>query len=175
MCDIVLNDELQTGLYTPLRGNDDETWELRRDIWRDERTMLGGTDAGAHLDLLATFNATTAMLQNACRDRDLVSWEEAVNMISDQPAQMYGIKSRGRLEEGYHADINIIDPEEISLRPTEIRHDLPGGAWRLYGAADGYNHVFCNGEEIVRDGEFTESRPGHMLRSGDQTSGTGLS
>ena len=110
VCDIVLNDELQTGLYTPLRGDDDETWELRRDVWRDERTMLGGTDAGAHLDLLATFNATTAMLENACRKRDLLSWEEAVHMISDAPAQMYGIKDRGRLAEGYHADVNVIDP-----------------------------------------------------------------
>ncbi len=174
LCDIVLNDELQTGLYSPLRGDDDETWELRRDVWRDERTMLGGTDAGAHLDLLATFNATTAMLENACAKRDLVSWEEAVQMISDAPAQMYGIKQRGRLVEGHFADINVIDPERIALRPNEIRHDLPGGAWRLYGTADGYDHVLCNGAEIVTDGAFTDERPGQMIRSGSDTSGTGI-
>jgi N-acyl-D-aspartate/D-glutamate deacylase len=175
LCDIVVEDELQTGLYTPLRGDDDETWELRRDVWRDRRTMLGGTDAGAHLDLLATFNATTAMLENACRKRDLLSWEEAVHMISDAPAQMYGIAKRGRLQEGYHADINVIDPDTIAIRPNEVRHDLPGGAWRLYGTAEGYDHVICNGQEIVRNGEFTEARPGHMIRSGSETSGTGLS
>jgi len=175
VADIVLNDELRTGLYTPLRGDDDETWELRRDVWRDERTMLGGTDAGAHLDLLATFNATTSMLESACRKRDLLNWEEAVHMISDAPAQMYGITNRGRLEEGYFADVNVIDPERIALRPNEIRHDLPGGAWRLYGTADGYDHVICNGAEIVRDGEFTDARPGHMIRSGSETTGTGIS
>jgi N-acyl-D-aspartate/D-glutamate deacylase len=174
LCDIVLADELQTGLYSPLRGNDDETWELRRDVWRDERTMLGGTDAGAHLDLLATFNATTSMLENACAKRDLVSWEEAVNMISDAPAQMYGIKDRGRLAEGYFADVNVIDPERIAVRPNEIRHDLPGGAWRLYGTADGYDHVLCNGTEIVTDGAFTDERPGTMIRSGSETTGTGI-
>jgi N-acyl-D-aspartate/D-glutamate deacylase len=174
VCDVVLNDQLQTGLYSPLRGDDDETWELRRDVWRDERTMLGGTDAGAHLDLLATFNATTAMLENACAKRDLVSWEEAVHMISDAPAQMYGIKDRGRLSEGCFADVNVIDPAAIALRPNEIRHDLPGGAWRLYGTADGYDHVLCNGAEIVTDGEFTSERPGQMIRSGSQTSGTGI-
>ena len=174
LCDIVLNDELQTGLYSPLRGDDDETWALRRDVWRDERTMLGGTDAGAHLDLLATFNATTAMLENACAKRDLVSWEEAVHMISDAPAQMYGIHHRGRLAEGYFADVNVIDPARIALRPNEIRHDLPGGAWRLYGTADGYDHVLCNGAEIVTDGAFTDERPGRMIRSGADTSGTGI-
>ncbi|MEL7157322.1 MAG: amidohydrolase family protein [Actinomycetota bacterium] len=174
LCDLVLNDELQTGLYSPLRGDDDETWALRRDVWRDERTMLGGTDAGAHLDLLATFNATTAMLQNACRDRDLLPWEEAVQMITDAPAQMYGITDRGRLREGYHADVNVIDPAAISLNPNEVRHDLPGGAWRLYGTANGYDHVICNGAEIVRNGEFTDARPGQMIRSGSETSGTGI-
>jgi N-acyl-D-aspartate/D-glutamate deacylase len=174
LCDIVLNDQLQTGLYSPVQGDDDETWQLRVDTWRDERTMVGGTDAGAHLDLLATFNATTSMLSAAVRDRDLLSWEEAVHYISDAPAQMYGMKDRGRLEEGYHADINVISPEEISTNPTEIRHDLPGGVWRLYGTANGYDHVFCNGEEIVRDNEFTENRPGNMLRSGTDTTDTGI-
>ena len=175
VCDIVLNDRLLTGLYTPMRGDDDETWKMRVDVWRDERTMLGGTDAGAHLDLLATFNATTSMLQKAVRERDLISWEEAVNLISDAPAKMYGIKNRGQLTEGYYADVNVIDPETIAVRPTEVRHDLPGGAWRLYGAADGYSNVFCNGSEIVRDGEFTDNRPGAMLRSGADTTGTGIS
>ena len=55
-----------------------------------------------------------------------------------------------------------------------MRHDLPGGAWRLYGEADGYAHVICNGQEIVRDGAFTEARPGQMIRSGSETAGTGL-
>ncbi len=174
VCDITLNDELQTGLYSPLRGDDDETWAMRRDVWRDGRTLVGGTDAGAHLDLLATFNATTSMLQNACAERDLLSWEEAVNMITDAPAQLYGIKDRGRLQEGYHADVNVIDPSRIAVRPNEIRHDLPGGAWRLYGTADGYDHVLCNGAEIVRNGEFTDARPGQMIRSGTGTSGTGI-
>jgi N-acyl-D-aspartate/D-glutamate deacylase len=175
LCEIVLNDRLLTGLYTPMRGDDAETWKLRVDVWRDQRTMVGGTDAGAHLDLLATFNATTAMLQKAVKERNLLSWEEAVQLISDSPAQMYGIKDRGRLTEGYHADINVIDPTTIAVRPTEVRHDLPGGAWRLYGEADGYDHVLCNGQEIVRNGEFTANRPGSMLRSGQDTAGTGIS
>ena len=174
LCDIVVDDQLQTGLYSPVRGDDDETWKLRTQLWADERTMVGGTDAGAHLDLLTTFNATTSMLESAVKERDLISWELAVSYLTDAPAQMYGIQNRGRLAEGYHADVNVIDPERIALRKTEARYDLPGGAWRLYGGADGFDHVFCNGGEIVRNDEFTANRPGSVLRSGTDTKGTGL-
>ena len=174
LCDIVVADDLRTGLLQPLRGNDDETWELRVKVWRDERTVLGGTDAGAHLDLLATFNATSVMLGNAVRQRQLLTWEEAVHHLADVPAHLYGIKDRGRLAEGYHADINIIDPTTVGARPTYAKHDLPGGAWRLYGEADGFDHVFVNGTEIVRNGEFTPARPGTLLRSGRDTAGTAV-
>ena len=174
LCDIVVADDLRTGLLQPLRGNDDETWELRVKVWRDERTVLGGTDAGAHLDLLATFNATSVMLGNAVRQRQLLTWEEAVHHLADVPAHLYGIKDRGRLAEGYHADINLIDPTTVGARPTYAKHDLPGGAWRLYGEADGFDHVFVNGTEIVRNGEFTPARPGTLLRSGRDTAGTAV-
>jgi len=136
---------------------------------------LGGTDAGAHLDLLATFNATTSMLGNGIRDRNLMPWEEAINLITDAPAQLYGLKKRGRLAEDYHADVVVLDPETVGPRETEIRHDLPGGAWRLYGEADGIDHVLVNGEEIVDHGTFTAARPGTILRSGRDTTGTDLS
>ncbi|MEZ5265527.1 MAG: amidohydrolase family protein [Acidimicrobiales bacterium] len=174
LCDIVIADRLRTGLLQPTRGDDDETWALRVQVWRDERTLLGGTDAGAHLDLLATFNATSAMLGNAVRQRNLISWEEAVHHLTDAPAQLYGIKERGRLQEGYHADINVIDPNTVGARPTYAKYDLPGGAWRLYGEADGFEHVLVNGTEIVRNGEFTPARPGTLLRSGRDTVGTGV-
>jgi N-acyl-D-aspartate/D-glutamate deacylase len=174
LCDIVLADRLRTGLYQPIRGDDDETWKLRVKVWRDERTVLGGTDAGAHLDLLATFNATSAMLGSAVRQRKLLSWEEAVHHITDVPARLYGIKDRGRLAEGWWADVCVIDPERVAAKPTYARYDLPGGAWRLYGEADGIDHVLVNGEEIVTRGELTAARPGALLRSGRDTSGTGV-
>ncbi|MDA3041025.1 MAG: amidohydrolase family protein [Actinomycetota bacterium] len=175
LCDIVVNDQLMTGLYSPVRGDDDETWKIRADLWADERTMVGGTDAGAHLDLLTTFNATTSMLKSAVIDRDLVTWEQAVNYLTDAPAKMYGLQQRGQLTEGFHADVNVIDPTKLALTDIEARHDLPGDAWRLYGGATGYDHVFCNGGEIVRNDEFTATRSGRVLRSGTDSKGTGLS
>jgi hypothetical protein len=48
---------------------------------------------------------------------------------------------------------------------------LPGGAWRLYGQAEGIKHVFVNGTEVVTGKEFCEARPGTLLRAGRDTQG----
>lgn len=175
MCDIALADDLRTGLYQPVLGDDEETWRKRVEVWRDERTLVGGTDAGAHLDLLATFNATTAMLGRACRELKLLPFEEAISYVTDAPAQLYGLKDRGRLAEGYHADVVVIDPTTVGAKPIEIRHDLPGGSWRLYGEADGIDNVLVNGTEIVEGGQMTGAKPGTVMRSGRDTAGTGVS
>ena len=174
LCDIALADRLRTGLYQPVIGDDRETWEMRVEVWRDSRTVVGGTDAGAHLDLLATFNATTAMLGRACRELKLLPWEEAIQLISDAPARLYGLHERGRLQEGWHADVVVLDPETVGARPIEIREDLPGGAWRLYGEADGIDHVIVNGTEICRKGAFTGAKPGGIMRSGRDCVGTAI-
>ncbi len=175
LCDIAVADRLRTGLYQPVVGDDRETWEKRVEVWRDSRTVVGGTDAGAHLDLLATFNATTAMLGRACRELNLLPWEEAIQLITDAPARLYGLKERGQLREGWHADVVVIDPTTVGARPIEIREDLPGGAWRLYGEADGIEHVIVNGTEICRQGEFTGAKPGGIMRSGQDCVGTAIS
>lgn len=174
LCDIALADRLRTGLYQPVVGDDVDTWKMRVEVWRDSRTLVGGTDAGAHLDLLATFNATTAMLGRACRELNLLPWEEAIQLITDAPARLYGLQERGRLQEGWHADVVVLDPTTVGARPVEIREDLPGGAWRLYGEADGIDHVLVNGVEICRGGEFTGAKPGTVFRSGRDTAGTAI-
>jgi hypothetical protein len=53
--------------------------------------------------------------------------------------------------------------------PVHVKHDLPAGAARLYAEADGIEHVLVNGVEIVRGKEFTDARPGTLLRSGRDT------
>src|SRR5207244_1482402 len=49
LLDIVVADELRTILW-PVPREDERTWEARRNVWEDPRAMLGGSDAGAHLD-----------------------------------------------------------------------------------------------------------------------------
>ncbi|HYV59917.1 MAG TPA: amidohydrolase family protein [Acidimicrobiia bacterium] len=168
LLDIVITDNLRTVLRPPARGDDPESWRMRADAWRDPRVVVGASDAGAHLDMLATFSFSTSLLA-ASRAHDLVPLEEAVHLLTDVQARLYGIRDRGRLAEGGCADIVVFDEDRVAPGPVHTRHDLPAGAGRLYADAEGIEHVLVNGTEIVTGGELTGSRPGTLLRSGQDT------
>jgi N-acyl-D-aspartate/D-glutamate deacylase len=105
----------------------------------------------------------------ACREHDLMSLEEAVSLLTDRQARLYGITERGRVTEGWHADLVVLDADTVAPGPITWRNDLPAGAGRLYGEADGIAHVIVNGSEIVRDGALTGATSGTLLRSGRDT------
>jgi N-acyl-D-aspartate/D-glutamate deacylase len=169
MVEIALADDLRTSFRTPSFGDDAASWEMRKRVWRDPRALIGASDAGAHLDMIDTFTATTALIGPGVRDRSMLPLEEAVHQITDRPARLYGLRERGRLAEGWHADVVVFDPATVKPGPVHTRHDLPGGAGRLFAGAEGIAHVLVNGSEIVRDGVLTEARPGRTLRSGVDT------
>jgi N-acyl-D-aspartate/D-glutamate deacylase len=169
LLDIACSEDLRTTFTfnrPPVSAAD---WDVKIDMIRDSRTLIGGSDAGAHLDLDASYDYPTRCLSEAVRERQLLSVEELIWRITELPAQLYGLRDRGHIEEGMHADIVIFDEERVGSDPYETRFDLPQGAGRLYAAAVGIDHVLVNGEEIVRDGEVTDARPGTVLRSGIDT------
>jgi N-acyl-D-aspartate/D-glutamate deacylase len=168
MLDVVIADGLRTGLRPPIPETE-EDWVLRAEVWKDPRTIVGGSDAGAHLDVMCGAIYSTSLLGDGVRKRGLLSWEEAVHQLTDVPARLYGLRDRGRLAEGYWADVVIIDPETVGHGPERTRDDLPGGAPRLYAEADGIEHVIVNGEELVTAGAFSGALPGAVLRSGTDT------
>jgi N-acyl-D-aspartate/D-glutamate deacylase len=169
LLDVVIADELRTGLRPPAFGTSDADWELRAEVWRDPRTVIGGSDAGAHLDMMCGAIYSTSLLGEAVRQRGLLSWEEAVHQLTDVPARLYGLRDRGRIAEGWHADLVVLDPEAVGHGPERTATDLPGGAWRLVADATGVEHVYANGVAIVRDGRATGATPGTLLRSGRDT------
>jgi N-acyl-D-aspartate/D-glutamate deacylase len=169
LCDIALADELRTSFGSEPAPESLDDWRARVAVWRDSRAVIGASDAGAHLDLLASFNYTTALLGAAVREHKLLSIEEAVHLLSDVPARLYGLVDRGRLQPGGHADVVVIDPSTVASGDVGLRFDLPGGAARLYAGARGIDHVLVNGVAVVRDGRLTGGRPGSLLRSGRDT------
>ncbi|MGE0879064.1 MAG: amidohydrolase family protein [Acidimicrobiia bacterium] len=169
LCDIVVADDLRTLILTPARGADDESWALREKVVRDKRTIVGGSDSGAHLDMLDTFTVPSTLLGPTVRDRKMLTLEEAVHALSGAPAALYGLKDRGTVAIGHYADLLVFDPQRIGPREVALRSDLPAGASRLYGEADGIAHVFVNGVEIVTDNRFTGALPGRVIRSGRDT------
>lgn len=166
LLDAVLADDLRTALWAPGLGADERSWARRADVWRDERTVLGGSDAGAHLDMQQTACYPTAFLGESVRERQLLDLEEAVHQLTDVPARLYGFQGRGRLEPGYHADLVLFDPDRVAAGPVHSRSDLPGGSARLYAEAMGVERVLVNGTEVVAENRLTGATSGRVLRSG---------
>jgi N-acyl-D-aspartate/D-glutamate deacylase len=153
----------------PSLGASDQGWRARASVWRDSRVMLGGSDAGAHLDLMCHANYPTVVLGQSVRRRGVLSIEEAVHMMTDVPARLFGLRERGRIAEGWHADLVVFDPERVDSGPAIARWDLPGGGERLYAESVGVEHVLVGGREIVTDSVLTGELPGTVLRAGKDT------
>jgi N-acyl-D-aspartate/D-glutamate deacylase len=166
LCDIAVADELHTSFGSPPMPETDDDWKARLEVWRDRRAVIGASDAGAHLDLLASFNYATELLGKAVRQRKMLSLEEGIHLITDVQAQLYGLEGRGRLAPGTYADVVVLDPTTVGSHEVGMRFDLPGGAGRLYAEADGIDHVLVNGTPIVRDAKLTAERQGTLLRAG---------
>jgi N-acyl-D-aspartate/D-glutamate deacylase len=169
LLDIVVADDLRTGFQPRFPAEPDDVWKLRADIWRDPYTVVGGSDAGAHLDMMCGATYSTFLVGECVRDKAVLTIEEAVHQLTDVPARLYGLTGRGRIAEGWAADLVVFDPARVGPGPMRTRADLPGGAARLYADAVGVEHVVVNGVEIARGGAFTGATPGTTLRSGRDT------
>ena len=170
--DVALDLAIEDGLrmtFTPVRKSDDDLWALRAELWRDPRAVLGASDAGAHLDVQCGAAYTTSFLAQGVREKQLMSLEEAVHRLADVPARLFGLRERGRIAEGWHADLVIFDAERIAPGEEGMRRDLPGGAERMYVEATGIEHVLVNGVEVVRGNALTGALPGRLIRSGRDT------
>ena len=169
LLDIVVSDDLRTILWPIPQDGDSSSWELRRDLWEDPRAMLGGSDAGAHLDRMCGAPYTTRFIGDCIRNRKLMPVERAVQLLTDAPARLFGLKDRGRLAEGFLADVVVFDPETVGAGHATLVEDLPGGTARLTAEAHGVVRVLVNGVTTVVDGKETGDTPGTLLRSGRDT------
>ena len=169
LLDIVVADELRTALW-PLPTDDDvDSWKLRLEVWRDERAMIGGSDAGAHLDRMCGSGYPTAFLGEVVRERQLLPLEEAVHMMTGVPAALFGLRDRGRVAPGTAADLVLFDPATVGSGQIQTRADLPGGTERMFCDATGVSRVLVNGRDIVVEGKETGDTPGRIIRSGRDT------
>ncbi|GLP71433.1 MULTISPECIES: D-aminoacylase [unclassified Streptomyces] len=169
LVEICAADSLRTVLWPMPTDNDPASWAMRAEAWQHEDVLLGGSDAGAHLDRMCGAPYTTRFLGDCLRGRRLTSLEQAVKMLTDDPARLFGLRERGRIEEGFHADLVLFDPERIAAGTATLVHDLPGDSPRLDSKAIGVRAVWVNGVEAIRDDVVSGAVPGRVLRSGRDT------
>ena len=169
LVELVAADDFRTILWPMPTDNDDASWAMRKEVWSDPRAMLGGSDAGAHLDRMCGATYTTRLLADCLRGRKLATLERAVQMLTDEPAQLFGLRDRGRIAEGFHADLVVFDPETVGAGHARLVNDLPGGSARLTAEAEGVVRVYVGGVATVVDNAGTGATPGQVLRSGRDT------
>ncbi len=89
------------------------------------------------------------------RDESLMTMEEAIRKLTSLPAGNIGLQNRGRLEQGFFADVVLFDAAEVRDPATfEKPHQY----------ATGMEHVFINGTRVLADGEHTGATPGQIVR-----------
>ena len=92
-----------------------------------------------------------------------MSLERAVHRMTGEVAKDWGLADRGLIEVGRPADLVLFDPEAVSVGENVFRNDFPGEANRYVRESRGYDAVVINGEIVLRDGEYTEARPGQIV------------
>jgi N-acyl-D-aspartate/D-glutamate deacylase len=169
LVDIVIEDDLRTVLWPLPSDSDTESWTMRAEAWNHPLVMIGGSDAGAHLDRMCGAPYPTKFLGDCLRGRKLISMERCVQLMTQVPAELFGLRDRGTIREGNFADLFLFDPETVNTGEVKLVNDLPGGTARLFADAIGVRRVMVNGTTIVIDGVATDARPGTVLRSGRDT------
>ena len=171
LLDIVLADDLRTVLWPNTDDGDEATWEMRgRDLERPARhgrRLRRRRAPRPHVRLELPDRSSSA---TACAGRKLVPVEKAVHMLTAQPAQLFGLRDRGLVREGYVADL-----VRVRSRDGRLRAGPPGprpARWTPLAstpARTGSSRVLVNGVETIRDGAPTGALPGALLRSGRDT------
>src|SRR6185295_18998412 len=100
-------------------------------------TVLGLSDAGAHASQLCDACFSTHLLGHWVRERGALVLEQAIAMLTTRPAELLGLRDRGRLAPGLAADVTVFDPATVGCSPLRRVHDLPAGADRLVSDATG--------------------------------------
>jgi N-acyl-D-aspartate/D-glutamate deacylase len=102
-----------------------------------------------------SYGAFARVLARYVRELGVVSLEEAVKKMTSMPADQIGQHERGRIQQGAFADITVFDPETIQDRATFTDP---------HQYAVGVHHMLINGMPVIRNGAFTGSKPGRVLK-----------
>lgn len=161
--DLALAENLDT-MFTATLLNSDEDAVGR--MMQDKNAIVSLSDAGAHLTFLCDAGFGLHVLGHWVRERKLMPVEQAVRKLTSEAAELFGIRQRGTIATGMHADLLLFDPKTVGRGPSKRVFDLPAGASRLTTPATGVHGVWVNGK-MVADGNGIRAdapKAGKVLR-----------
>jgi N-acyl-D-aspartate/D-glutamate deacylase len=151
-------------LYYPVLNQDLQAVEQ---MITNPDVVIGVADAGAHVALTMDAGNSTYFLRHWVRDTGLFDIAAAIKKLTQDAADLWGLGGRGVLTPGCHADVNVIDLENLVLQTPEIVDDLPLGASRFVQRAKGYDYTLVNGRVVIDHDELTEERAGRVVSAAD--------
>ena len=163
MIDLALESDFDVMFIQPSMYPQDP--EVTLAVMKHPRTVMTFSDSGAHLSQIADSSIHTHLLGHWVRDRQQLTIEEAVRMITLAPAVAWGFADRGLVREGMRADLNVFDPQTVGPAVPHVVNDLPAGGRRLVQKAVGFKATVVNGAISIREGEHTGATAGRLLRN----------
>lgn len=106
-----------------------------------------------------TYGSFPRVIGHYARDLKLFTIEEAIRKMTTLPAHILKLKNRGKITEGYFADLVIFDPEKIMDKSTIADP---------HQYAEGIDYVIVNGVPALEKRLITSARPGRILHSQEQ-------
>ena len=160
-------------VYFPIFNYNSGSLDVVRQMLAHPRALASLSDAGAHVGTVCDASFTTFMLTHWVRDRahDKLPLAQAVEMLTRRNARYLGLDDRGVIVPGLRADLNVIDPQRLSVGTPALLRDLPAGGKRFVQKAQGYVGTWVAGQCVIREGAITSQRPGQLVRMGQETKG----
>ena len=162
--DLSLEEGLDTEFQTSSTNGDEQAVA---EIIRSPFTLVGQSDAGAHLIYDAGFGYATRLLGYWIRERNVMTLEEGVRKLTFMVASIFGLHDRGLVRRGMAADLVVFDPATIRECEPEMVQDLPANEKRLIQKALGIETTIVNGEVLVEKENHTGALPGRVLGTGN--------
>ena len=167
MLDLALAEDLDT-VFTALLLNSDENAVGK--MLRHPASLVSLSDAGAHLTFFNDAGFGLHLLGHWVRELDALALSEGVRKLTGDVANLFGIRERGVLAAGYHADLMLFDPAQVNRGPKARVRDLPANGARLTTPAIGVHGVWVNGVRVADEKGITagDRKPGAFLRRFDE-------
>ena len=159
--DLALDSDFDRLFIQTIANHDQQTV---REIIAHPRVIPTFSDSGAHVSQIMDSSIQLHLLGHWVRQEQAFGFEEAVRMITHDPATAWGFHDRGLLRVGMAADVNVVDPDTLAPDLPTVCHDLPGGATRLVQRATGIEATVVGGQVFMRDGKHTGALAGRLLR-----------
>ena len=159
--DIAIEDDLRTEFQLVDVLNSDK--ESVSYLIMSELCHFGASDAGAHITQFCGTGDTTHLLENYVRETQKMTLPKAINRMTKEVAEDWGIHNRGEIKKGKAADLVLFDMNNVGIADEAFVRDFPGEASRYMRYSKGYKYVLVNGSIVYQNDKYTDIKSGEVV------------